>query len=302
MKNVHYCTAIFVVTAGIFLSGCTEKVVAPVIGTGAPGNIHGKVTMYDTVLDPFTYKGAMKIDDASGVQVGVEGTSYSTMTDEQGNWHLSNIPSGTYPSIIFSKPGFATQKATNLASSIGYTIVNNGDVAVNIDMYRRSLISCGIILRAFQDYTQYGYHDTVIAGNGAYPIYTTVEDSVRIPYGAATFSTRILDQFFNSFYPCYGELFFGTDPHVDALDPSTFLYSTGTQSFYSSFSGIIDVVILRSTLINAGFRPGQTIYCVAYCGGQFFQNSYYIDMKTGNTIYSGLSPNHSEVKSFILPP
>jgi hypothetical protein len=300
MQNLHFRALILMLTgAGIFFSGCTDKTVSPT-GTGAPGNIHGKVMLYDTLSDPFTPTGAARINDASGVQVTVEGTSYSTVTDSLGQWQLSNVPSGTYTSIVFSKAGFAKQKATNLGSNVGFSIVNNGTETINMNLYRISLISCDIVLRPFEDYMEYGEHDTLTVLNGN-PSHRYIRDSILIPNGAVTLSSRILDQFPGNFYPCYSIVYFGANSQIDALDGSTFLYSAQPQSVYTSFTGTADILVLRSALIDAGFRPGQTIYCVAYCSGRFIYSSEYEDMATGMAIYSGLSPNHSEVKSFVLP-
>jgi hypothetical protein len=288
---------IFAITAaGIFFSSCTDKTIT-FIGPGGPGNIHGKVTLYDTIFDPFSFYAA-RINGVSEVQVTIEGTSYSTATDSLGEWQLNNIPSGSYPSIVFSKVGFATRKATNLGSNVGFSIVNNGTQTVNIDLFRISLISCNIVIRPFEEYTKYGEHDTLDRLPDGTPWYHYLTDSIQIPNGAAILSSRILD---GNIYPFYSILYFGTNSHIDAFDGSSFLYSTGPQYVNTSFTGTADILVLRSALIDAGFRPDQTIYCVAYCGGRF-SGSEYEDMGTGMTINSGLSPNHSEVKSFVLPP
>jgi hypothetical protein len=297
MQNLHFRALILMLTgAGIFFSGCSEKTVSPTGGSGAMGNIHGKVTLYDTLLDPLTNGTAARIYDASGVQVTVEGTSYSTLTDSSGEWHLDNIPSGIYTSVVFAKSGFAKQKSMNLGSTGGFSIANNGNEAVNSSLYRISLISCDIVIRPFADYTLHPSHDTVIVVNGNSQV-VSITDTIDIPNGATTLSSRILDQQ-NLYYPEYIGVYFSTISNIDPIDGSTFLTTTGLTN-PNEFTGMANMIILRSFLINAGFKPGQTIYCVAYCQGEFI--TQYRDMPTGMTIYTGLSPNHSEVKSFVLP-
>src|SRR5437764_13597684 len=138
MKNFHFSTLLvfWIISAGIFFSSCTDKLVSP---NGAPGSIHGKVILYDTLSDPFTPTGAARIYDASGVQVTVERTSYSTVTDSLGQWNLNNIPSGIYPSIVFRKAGFGKQEAKNIGSygsNTGFSVASNGDEFVGKDLYR----------------------------------------------------------------------------------------------------------------------------------------------------------------------
>jgi hypothetical protein len=300
MKNLHCLALVLIITGGgIFFSSCIDKAVSP---NGAPGSIHGKVILYDTLSDPFTANGAARIYDASGVQVTVEGTSYSTMTDSLGKWEIDNIPSGTYPSIVFSKAGFGKQEAKNIGSygsNAGFSVVSNGDEFVNMDLYRISLISCDLVLRSFYDYTKITHHDTLLYENG-YLNDSTIYDSLLIPNGAATLSSRVLDQIPAEYFIIL--LYFGASPAaIDPLDGKSFLY-TSYADVYPVKSLIGNVLIEKDALIDAGFKPGQTIYCVAYCAGKLSFNSGYVDMATGMTIQSGLSPNHSEVKSFILPP
>jgi hypothetical protein len=299
MKNWHYCTLVFIIAAGIIFSSCTDKTVS-LIGAGTTGNVQGRVRLYDTIYDSFSPTKALILNDASGVRVNIEGTSYSTMTDSEGKWHLDNIPSGIYPSIEFSKDGFAKNKKADYGYPYGgFSVFNDGTEKVDIDLFRISLISCNLVLRAFNDYSKIVPRDTIINDNGN-PTYTTVFDTLFIPNGKAIISSKIFDHVPDKYGYEFCLLYFGTNSKIDPLDGTTFLYLNNGRPNYST--GVADIGIERENLIDAGFRPGQTIYCVAYCGGQFSGNIGYIDMATGMDIFSGVSPNHSEVKTFVLPP
>src|SRR5689334_8770250 len=87
----------------IFFSGCGQKSQIVTYTGDGPGSISGKVALYDTLFDEFTNNPAL-LSDSSGVQVSLEGSSYSTTTNGHGEWELANVPSGAYSSLMYSKP------------------------------------------------------------------------------------------------------------------------------------------------------------------------------------------------------
>jgi len=59
--------------------------------------------------------------------------------------------------------------------------------------------------------------------------------------------------------------------------------------------------IYRDTLYKVGFKSGENVYAISVAGGDVCEYSFYMDVATGKPVYTGFSPIHSEVKSFVLP-
>ena len=69
-------------------------------------------------------------------------------------------------------------------------------------------------------------------------------------------------------------------------------------------TGIADITVLRTDLQKAGFAPGDVIYCCAFASPEYLMyttTAAWFDPRFDQNVYSGFSPYHSEVKSFILP-
>jgi hypothetical protein len=293
--------------------GAKTNVITNTYSTAEPGNVKGTVKLFDT--------NGVAIPDASGVKVGMEGTSYSTLTSTDGTWELMNVPAGTYPSLMYSKSGFPTYKSYQSATqgqqgtsgNIGAYIIGGGGTQYDgiQSFYQISNISVDLVLRAFEeDYKQVIYRDTLI---NSY-LYQ-VPDTLVIPQCQSTFSSRVLDNPLNKIYWYDGVLFFGKTRNIDPAETKTFLFEScfSTNGYYAgqyyayaytttnASTGIADFTVNKLFLQSAGFTSGETVYCVAYFGNQFIYYNYYIDPATTMIIFPGLSPNHSEVKSFILP-
>lgn len=295
MKILHIRVIAFFLFTGL-IAGCGTKteVITNSYSSAEPGNIKGKVTLYDT--------NGVVLSDASGVKVVMEGTTFSTLTASDGTWGLVNVPAGTYPSVMYSKEGFPTFKShQNGNGSIGAYIVGGGGTQYDgfRDLYQICNISVELVLRGFEDYSQLTAHDTLINLQRQ-----TVYDTVIIPFGKTTLSSHVIDIPKNSVYNYYGGLFFGVSPDIYPANPKTYLYATlkvsGVQQT-DYVTGVRDFVIIASELKKAGFKSGQTVYCVSYFGNRFLSYNSYFDYELGMTIYPGLSPHHSEVKNFILP-
>src|SRR5437899_1519502 len=103
MKNIFY-SIIFFAGANL-LTGCKSNTTTQVVYTGdvIPGTIVGKVYLADTVF----MNNYIPISDASGVEINIEGASFSAVTDKDGRYTIANVPPGAYW-LIFKKDGFAT--------------------------------------------------------------------------------------------------------------------------------------------------------------------------------------------------
>lgn len=304
MKIISIITLTFF---SVLIVSCGTKTNIITYSGSEPGNVKGTVKLFDT--------NGVAISDASGVKVSMEGTSYSTLTATDGTWELQNVPAGTYPSLMYSKAGFPTYKSYQSATqgnidptpgNIGAYIIGGGGTQYDgiQNLYQISNISVNLVLRAFeQDYKKITWHDTRY-------------DTLVIPNGLATFSSRVLDNPPNKLYYYNGVLFFGKNPNIDPSDTKSFLFEScfslqngyfQTGYYASNYTttnlstGIADFTVNKLFLQSAGFVSGETVYCVAYFGNQFIYYNYYIDPATGMIIFPGFSPNHSEVKSFVLP-
>jgi len=76
--------------------------------------------------------------------------------------------------------------------------------------------------------------------------------------------------------------------------------ATGTllTTYILSAAGPTNITFSRTTLLNAGFATGTTVYLVAY--GSPVSLSNYVDPATGRFVYPSLNPNPSNVISFML--
>jgi TonB-linked SusC/RagA family outer membrane protein len=76
------------------------------------GTITGQVTSEDTG------------QPLQSVQVRLDGTSYSSITDQNGRYLIPNVPAGTY-SVVAQVIGYAAGRADNVRVTAGATITNN---------------------------------------------------------------------------------------------------------------------------------------------------------------------------------
>lgn len=296
MRNV---IKTFVLFAFLYvLAGCKSNPTTQVVYTGSaiPGTIGGNGVLLDTLYDNFTQNYSL-LPDAENVQVSLEGTNFNAVTDKNGAWKINNVPPGVY-NIVYQKDGFATSK------SISKEFAGNGiDQVEFFSLYRISKISLELILRSFEDYIRISppreiyYYDSL--GKLQYGV---VRDSVFYKNGHATLTLKILDAPANIGRYVTSAIFFSKTDNISPSDGSTFLYSmityTESNGYYST--GDINFDVIRDDLLKAGFSLGDKIYCTAFAGKNTIRTKYK-DPETYRDVYTGFSPHHSEIKSFILP-
>src|SRR6478609_2741609 len=93
MKIITFLTLLLFIAAGCSDSNTTTTS----SGDGVTGDLIGTVYLSD-------HRGR-SMTNHSGVTVQIEGTSFSAVSDVNGNWVIHNLPTRTY-AITFSKPGF----------------------------------------------------------------------------------------------------------------------------------------------------------------------------------------------------
>lgn len=284
-------TTIFLLILLLAIVGCDSSSTTTIIAPGAlAGTIRGKVSLYDT-LD------LLRIENAEGVTIELEGTPYKTMSNAQGDWVLENIPSGIYKSLTYSKDGFSTDKR------LEFEFVGNGTLSLGRQgLYLKSKLSVSIVMRSFEDHIITLWRDTILVDSNGVEFTDRYLDSTVYPLGRAVISGKIEDDFGDGGYSnCYGALFLSSSPEIDPTDASTFKYMSQYGLKHDIITGLCDFELLVTNLLAVGFKRGEKVYCVAYAGKQGVQHSTYYDPYYSVTLYGGLSDNHSEVKSFIVP-
>jgi hypothetical protein len=254
------------------------------------GEILGAVQLFDTTNN--------SIANAEGVKVSVEGGSQFTLTNSAGNFSLSGLPDGEII-LIFSKSGFAEVRNTVQINSAGYS-VNYGTQ----HLYTISHLSPDIVLRPFEPcFIKYNFRDTQIFSNeaGGHFLHVWVYDSLYEDFGISQFSSRILDAPNNAgSYGASIKIYFGAQDSITPTDPGTFAFSSEILTVDNS-DGLATMNIYRDSLLHHGFQSNSKIYCAAFAAGLLTQNQFYTDKTTGQNIYTGFSPIHSEIRNFILP-
>jgi len=98
MKTKSLLSSCLLLLSPVLLaSGCKNSSNPTTTSGAGSSTLAGNVVSYSA--------DGLRILDSSGVSVTVEGTSFTTTTDHNGNFSIDGIPAGVY-NIIFTKPGF----------------------------------------------------------------------------------------------------------------------------------------------------------------------------------------------------
>lgn len=266
---MRYCSLVLFISLLGVLCGCSEDI-APA-STGGSGTLTGRITITD-------YRGRAKADK-SGVLVQVDGTSFSTLTDSNGNWTIYNLPSQTY-SLTFSKEGCYTWK------DLSYSFLGGG------------------VVRYEYLYTDHGYPEhRFLVPIGEFPKYQIFLDAIvpsKVIYGHTSEDG-----------PCQTGLgvylISGKQGNISIEDSLSYRnayyfktdFNLPTPAFYSASSRdtTIELVALCANLLD-GYNSGDTVYFRAYPG--IGNNSYYDAIKD-KTVIIGYSNAGSNILSTVIP-
>jgi hypothetical protein len=253
----------------LLLVGCGESINSQLTGT-----MVGYVVAIDSIGSSH---------DNSGVKISIDGTDYSTVSDNKGRWELHNVIPGTY-NISLAKEKYAMEKM------IAYKFVGNGtDYLDTSKIYQMMWTRTVLVIRPFDS-------------------------------GIATFSCRLSRQDSTQSLNGAVMLLFGKEKCcLSPENPDSYSYEL--DNYYQVVRGGIaadrfigySFLIDTSNLIKSGFHSKDTIYCEAFgsnlvviqhydiLADEFTFGPSYFDIETAKSIYTGFGNNHSEVKSFILP-
>jgi hypothetical protein len=265
--RLYYLPSVFLLS--LLLGSCKDTSTSYSVGTGN-GNIYGYIYLLDSNGNDISPR------DFSNFLISIPGGSQSTSTTVDGQYELQGVPTSGSFTLVFSKPGFAEHRDIGhiFRASVPGSLIEDYNTVI---MYRIRQLTPDLVLRPFQSL------------NGA--------DS---PHTVAIFTCRIMDSLGKNQYGGYIKLFFSKTSSIVASDPQSYQYTLPLTGIDAE-SGISTVGIFRDSLLNNGFSQSDTIYCIAYYTGFYTKNEFYIDNATDKRIYTGLSPFHSEVRSFILP-
>ncbi len=250
--------------AFVLFCGCKDSVT----NSGIPGTMVGYVNFIDSAYESWVYKVEGHL---SGVHVALDGTQFQAVTDTSGKWIMTNVPAGTY-SITYTKPGYASVK------NISHSFVGNGtDYVGEVIMDQVPILHITLILKPFED-----YH---------------APDSTVVPLGTAPLACDVPEWSNSNGYEGMLQwcIFFSNTDQIDPNNPNSYLFQTIFQSAEYNIS------IYKNTFHTLGFKTDDKVYCVAYALTYQCQYDYYLDLNSNKKIYTGFSPNHSEVRSFVLP-
>ena len=109
-------------------NGCSTETITEPLPTGT---MVGKAHKYKLMEQTF---------DHSGIRVTIEGTSFSAVTDRNGDWRIDNLPTRTY-TIVYEHEGYGLMKQP-MVSFIGGGVVRVQSVSLS------AIPECGTIFDA----------------------------------------------------------------------------------------------------------------------------------------------------------
>ena len=247
---------------GIFsIFGCKSN--STTSSTESTGNLSGDVVLYD--------QNCNALADNSGVNVGIEGTAFSGVTNSKGSWTIAGLPAGNY-SIAFSKPGYDTTKFGNYHFVVGgagyFDMINFYQVPAFIPILTSIRLADSLIKET----------DTTIIAERA---------GISGTFTNISGISKSLD----------GIVYFSTNPLVSPNNITSVVYSISISAL-SNHPDFFQRTVAFD-LYSRGFKSRDKVYAVAYSSG--CNISSYFDAKSGKYIHTGYGKIASNVISSILP-
>lgn len=260
-----------VACAAIVLGGCTGKNgdPGPTGATGATGatgttgasgqNLTGNIVGF---VSPVDENGAAL--SKSGVIVSIDGTSpaVTATSNADGRFELTSVRNGTY-NLTYTRSGLATFHRYGLGH-VG------GDQPTYLGTVSLSQIATSSV-------TALSATSSLLNG--------TVTLVVTLTSPTPTTNFR------------YALFASSTGPVASAT--GTLLFTSAATSAFSTTSYTFSTVLSRTTLTNAGFTVGSTVYLAAF--GSTAVTAGYSDPATGRVLYPALSPAASPTVSVVVP-
>ncbi len=267
MGKALYCLCVF------FLSACDSS---EVIQTGPPLTT-GSFIGFAQYKEYYQY-----VTDYSGTTVELEGTDLKATTDALGRWEILNVPQDTY-TVRITRPGFYLFRSFNNAifpNGVNYFILNEKDRSTpRLERIPTYLSAVDLILDSM-------YDDK--ASNFKLTCHLKGENP----------------EFLENQY-IWIAIFLDVDSTMDPTDEGTYksIMHLGSQKIvYEDQPLTVTIPAYKAYLLGAGgFHPGDTVYCVGYLRQAGVDDFYYYDPVLKKYPILGYSPNHTEIKRFVMP-
>ncbi|MCB0710833.1 MAG: carboxypeptidase regulatory-like domain-containing protein [Ignavibacteriae bacterium] len=257
------------------LSSCGSDPSDP--GNRLTGVLTGKVIVYDQYGN--------KEQDLSGVKVEVDGTSYKGISEQDGYWHIENLPAGTYV-ITMSKDGYSQYKY------YAYPFVGGGEGFLNeTAIYQIPTYKIESLWMGYVDTTT-RRTDTLVYDSATGKAYHDVKDTLVsvepyfVAYGRMNQPPPV-----NNYQSLI--LFSGRNPDVSSA-PGKYehLEILRSESESQDFDFKLNVTLTY-------YSAGETIYLRAYPIASAAYGSYYSNPLTGERFLLGLSEEGSQILSVV---
>jgi hypothetical protein len=253
------------------------------------------------------------LPDQAGTTITLEGTSHSAQTDSLGNWTLNGVPTGSYYGI-YTRNGYVTKKIRNIEvfPNTVHSYDNPSFVNYYISPNPDFLIAKGIVLRQFENQKVISYRDSFYLDASGNVRITYVYDTTlveRALFSITTYMPKISTRNDVVVYDYKVHIFCSKSPEIDPfahrevlVDCVGGLYPDNSIPYEKLIEGkdnTADIPINKSTLLKAGFGPGDTVYCSGYVSPSYLYK-YEYDFITRKYLPDLCSKNHTPTYSFVL--
>ncbi|MFC7666168.1 carboxypeptidase-like regulatory domain-containing protein [Hymenobacter humi] len=200
----------------------------------------------------------------SGITVSLEGanTAITTSTNADGKYEFPNVKAGTY-NLSYTRTGLAPFRRFG----VGHV---GGDQPTYLGTLTQSQVSTLTVpsLQAFSS-----------------PSTSSVTFDLNVSSPAPTTTFR---------YAMFASATPNVSPTSATLVFTGSAFVTSPTTFYS-----FSTSVARTTLTNAGFASGSTVYMAAFGSSAFLAS--YSDPATGKFVYPSINPAASPVVSIVMP-
>lgn len=258
------------------LAGCDSDTTSTGTDNRLKGTMRGRAVLLSL--------GYQEAPSSSGIKITLEGTSFSTVTNDSGEWELKDVPAGIY-TLVYEKEGYGLYKY------ITYQFVGGGIAYVPSPIRLRKIA------------TTHAELFYVVMKDTLDPEYPTGPPSKRIVIKATIADTV------GQYYQQVATFFFSKNPNV-SKDPSTYDFVLGERKlwmYYTAYESRPLKDSMFATNLPTGYAAsGETIYVIAYgatytgSSGGYGPGDYY-DPSIRKQYYTSVSPSPSKVLSFIVP-
>ena len=274
MKKVFIKMSVLSI-ALVVAASCTKTGPAgPAGATGATGatgpiltgNMQGSVILYDVNGSKILPGGAHGVQGASVVITNNStGTSTIVATDGSGAYAIANLTTGTY-SMTASLPSYGS------VVTQGIQFAGGGNANRNFAL---SVVPTTSVTSALTVDTNYAVGG---AGNVA-ENYVKIRGYVPVSSGGSTVI-----------------VFVST---AGATSASSTNFSTTFTTTISPGTTGFKITIPTANLYDLGFTSGNTVYFAAYIVGSNTAASTYVDVNTGQTVYTALSATPLNLSALV---